>query len=102
MKTICFAAVAATMLAGCATATTDNGSASGMSATRAAAGKQYCLENRLASTGGKLSCNWATNKASACEGDAPFVAMDADRYTTPRASSQCSNGRTVVEVAPLA
>ena len=102
MKTLCFAAVAATMLAGCATATTETGSASGMSATPAAAGKQYCLENRLVSTGGKLNCNWATNKASACEGEAPFTAMDADRYSTPRATLQCSNGRTLVELAPLA
>jgi hypothetical protein len=102
MRTICFAAVAATMLAACATSATDNGNGGGAAAMRAtASAKQYCLEGRLSSAGGRYSCNWSREKAVACEGDAPFTAVDAGRYTAPQASSQCSNGRRLVELAPV-
>lgn len=99
MRKIAIAAVAAAMVGGCATG---NGSGYGAAARTATAGaKQYCLESRLASVGTRHNCTWSQDKQAACEGDLPFSIMDATRYTSPRTSSQCANGKWVVEMSPL-
>ena len=92
------AVVAAMSLGACAT--TENGG--GGATTRAAAtgAKQYCREGSLGSAGGKHNCTWSTDKAAACE-NYTFSSIDASRYTSPRTSSQCANGRWLVEMSPI-
>ena len=100
MCKIALAAAAATVV--CACGTTGNGNGQAMAARTAAPGaKQYCLQSRLASVGTRHNCTWSPDKQTACEGDLPFTIMDAARYTSPRSSPQCANGKWVVEMSPL-
>ena len=99
MWKIAIAAVAATMACGCAT--TGNGNGRAAAGAAAPGAKQYCLESRLASAGARHSCTWSADKQVACEGEVPFSTMDAARYTSPRTSAQCANGKWVVEMSPL-
>ena len=92
------AATAAAMV--CACAATGNGNGYAAAAGTAPAGKQYCLESRLASVGTRHNCTWSPDKRLACEADLPFSSLDAARYTSPRTSSQCANGKWVVEMSP--
>ena len=103
MSKVAIAVTAATMLAACATTGNGNGHGSGSAKAQvsAAGAKQYCLESRLASAGTRHNCNWSSDKKLACEGDMPFTTRDATRFTAPRTSSQCDNGKWVVEMSPL-
>ena len=98
MWKIAIAAVAATMACACAS----NGNGHATTARAATPGtKQYCLESRLASVGTRHNCTWSADKQAACEGELPFSILDATRFTSPRPSSQCANGKWVVEMSPL-
>ena len=96
MRNIAVAALAALALGACAS--TDNGSGAGAPAARVA-GTQYCWQDRLDSTGGKLTCNWAGDTRSACDG-ATFTTLEASRYAAPRKGSLCPNGQWLVELSP--
>ena len=100
MSKLVIAALAAMSVGACATSGNVSGGSANARVT-AQAGKQYCWESRLASAGGRHNFNWTSNKQAACEGDAPFTIIDGARYTAPRTSPQCSNGRWLVEMAPL-
>ena len=93
MKNAVSAITAALVLGACATPNANNGAAAST-----AAGTQYCWQDRLSNSGGKLTCNWAGDKRSACEG-AEFTTVDAARVSAPRKSSMCSNGQWLVEVS---
>ena len=102
MWRIAIAATAATMVCACVATGHGNGNGHAIGARAAAGGaKQYCLESRLASVGTRHNCTWSQDKQAACEGELPFVALDASRYTSPRTSAQCGNGKWVVEMSPL-
>ena len=94
MKKLALAIVAGLSLGACATM--DNGNGASASA---AAGTQYCWQNRLNAEGGKLGCNWAASKREACEAG-QFTLVDAARYSKPRKATLCANGQWLVEVAP--
>ena len=97
MKKLALAVMAALTLAACGT--TDGGNGQSVAAASAPAGTQYCWQDRLSTSGGKHTCNWAASKREACEG-AQFTAVEATRVTAPRKSSLCANGQWLVEIAP--
>lgn len=94
MKTLALAIGAAVVLGGCATANTSNNAPAA-----AAAGTQYCWQDRLSDAGGKLTCNWAPDKRAACAG-AEFTTVEASKVSAPKKSSMCANGQWLVEVSP--
>src|SRR5262245_10694421 len=96
MKQLALAATAALTLVACGSM--DGGKVQSAAAAPRA-GTQYCWQDRLSNSGGKLNCNWAATKREACEVLA-FSDVEAARYSAPRKSTMCSNGQWLVEVAP--
>ena len=94
MRKIAFAVAAGLALGACAT--TDNG---GPATRTAAAGTQYCWQDRLETAGGKLTCNWSGSKREACE-SLNFTTVEAARFAAPKKASMCSNGQWLVELTP--
>ena len=87
---------AALALGACASMEAGNGNGN---TARAAAGTQFCWQDRLHTAGGKHACNWAASKREACDGALPS-SVEATRYSAPRKSSMCSNGQWLVELSP--
>lgn len=97
MRKIAIAVVAALSVGACATIGSGNGNTA---RATPAAGTQYCWQDRLATQGGKLTCNWASTRREACESAHQYTSLDAARVSKPRKASLCNNGQWLVEVAP--
>jgi hypothetical protein len=96
MKKLAFAALAL-LLGACATA--PNGNGNGSAARTAAAGTQYCWQERLNSAGGTMTCNWSSSFRDACDAT-ELTSIQAARYTAPAKTRMCNNGQWLVEVSP--
>jgi hypothetical protein len=94
MTKIALAVAAGLVLGACAT--TNNGSPA---AATPVSGTQYCWQERLDTSGGKLTCNWAASRREACD-SRTFTSVDAGRYAAPKKASMCANGQWLVEVVP--
>lgn len=95
MKKVAFAIATGLALGACAAPNTATAPAS---ATQVA-GTQYCWQDRLDSSGGKLTCNWAASRREACD-SLNFSSVDAARYAAPKKGSMCANGQWLVELTP--
>ena len=98
MKKLALAALA--LLAGaCATTDHGNGNGNGNGARASAAGTQYCWQDRLASSGGTLTCNWSGSFRDACDAT-ELTSLQAGRYSAPAKTRMCNNGQWLVEISP--
>ncbi len=98
MNKLLLAAVASILpLAACTTA--PMASVSNDTMASSPAGEQYCWKRNLSESGGKLYCNWVSNRGQACErGDSSPV--DMARFTAPLPSGRCETGEYLVKVLP--
>lgn len=93
------AAAAAVALAGCAAGTAGNGHGGTPVAQATGAGISYCMRDKLATEGGKLTCNWARTAREACEATALTAIASASVVAGPDKSTLCADGTPLVRVA---
>lgn len=98
METKTTFAAGAAALAGCAMASTGEGSGAPAAAS-AATGLSYCQRDKLVVEGCKLACNWAKSTREACEGRAITMIAAADVASGPDKATICADGTPLVRVA---
>jgi hypothetical protein len=61
--------------------------------------ERYCFKERLYSSGGEMSCNWASSAAEACRDFTETTRIAASAMTeAPKKSTRCANGEWLVQV----
>jgi len=100
MKNLTFLAVAALSVAACSSMPM----ASTNGATRTAmanGGEQYCFKRNLVESGGKLYCNWVSDRNDACTARTDS-GVEVTRYSDPKPAGRCDTGEYLVKVTPKA
>ena len=106
MSKLVLLSLAALSLAACSsmpTAQTTGASsrASGGASYASAGGEQFCFKRNLVQSGGKLYCNWVTDRDQACTARND-TGVEITRYSDPAPAGRCDTGEYLVKVSPKA
>ena len=100
MKQLSLLATAAFALAACSNmpmASTNGSTKTAM----ASGGEQYCFKRNLVETGGKVYCNWVSDRKDACTARTDS-GVEVTRYNDPLPAGRCDTGEYLVKVTPKA
>ena len=102
MKKSPFVILAALSLAACSSMSPTAGvNGGGAPAADNVAGTQYCWKRNLIDSGGKLHCNWVSDRSQVCN-TRDDKALDPARFTDPVPAGRCETGEYLVRVSPKA
>src|SRR5690242_9574656 len=103
MNKLVLLCVAAASLAACSSVPTARTNlASNSNASYASpAGEQFCFKRNLVQSGGKLYCNWVSDREQACTARND-TGVEVTRYTDPAPAGRCDTGEYLVKVSPKA
>ena len=94
MKIALIACAPLVLLAACASVQTSTAGAGAVPAS----GAMYCWQDKLVSTNGKHSCNWASSPREACESTYVTELPAGKVAGEPQKGNRCSNGQWLVQV----